>query len=746
MKKNSTEKSDNIEKSIANKNMTDVANLSPKEIEHNIQSIAKEIASALQDSSKTFSINKGWIISDLGGSFEPSCREMEICAEKSPEILSNENSDVAIFERNETVDFYASHYRLYYDVLKRTTNYQFLSLELSGEGCFSLTISSQTEHEDTVILKEYFEFNLKKDSYTSSLIEINTLAPNASLVISLSCESEVGVISKFRWRGHIHAEQANLGERIIAVRTFGNRASVSSSLNKIIKRISTSYPEILKRTLFLIYDATGDKINGIASDIGNARIIELQGPNYGGGGNASVLISMLIRAGKITENEISEITLFDDDAHIDAESIIRHDSFITGRKRNFISTSVVYSRQNPTVIQEFGGIWGRNFCPNNHGISINNNDSPRLLLPYLVRATRDIANQYHARYIAKHQEVEFSTFIFISFPYECLVKIGAPLPVFLRNDDAEICLRAIANGNRIVVNPNLYAWHDSAHNPIGEFYATLHGLIINSRYGGLNRLYLYRVFMDRISRLATVGNVALLSSYSNALELYSIGPNWMAPDTIYDTYSKVRSEITNILINDADQIPFEVIDVLKRDNQVEIRNLIDITPKSQNKNNIVFIDTKEDIYYSFKSNSQECKVTFYVESCLRSLNYIAENIDRLMVDWSNYVSEFNHEVFWDYLLSEKNIKLKANNKIDESLLITGSKEKNKKNIRFKGLPKTNVENNSNEIVSSDDKNSAYIPGGFDPNKYLRLNPDVEAAGIDPYQHWFLYGQHENRPF
>ncbi len=34
---------------------------------------------------------------------------------------------------------------------------------------------------------------------------------------------------------------------------------------------------------------------------------------------------------------------------------------------------------------------------------------------------------------------------------------------------------------------------------------------------------------------------------------------------------------------------------------------------------------------------------------------------------------------------------------------------------------------------------------FDANLYLLLNPDVKASGHDPYQHYVLYGQFENRP-
>jgi hypothetical protein len=41
---------------------------------------------------------------------------------------------------------------------------------------------------------------------------------------------------------------------------------------------------------------------------------------------------------------------------------------------------------------------------------------------------------------------------------------------------------------------------------------------------------------------------------------------------------------------------------------------------------------------------------------------------------------------------------------------------------------------------------AELPGDFDPAAYLRLNPDVAAAGHDPVEHYRNYGYREARPY
>jgi hypothetical protein len=38
-----------------------------------------------------------------------------------------------------------------------------------------------------------------------------------------------------------------------------------------------------------------------------------------------------------------------------------------------------------------------------------------------------------------------------------------------------------------------------------------------------------------------------------------------------------------------------------------------------------------------------------------------------------------------------------------------------------------------------------LPSGFDPKAYLKANPDVKRAKIDPRQHWLTYGYKEGRP-
>jgi len=42
------------------------------------------------------------------------------------------------------------------------------------------------------------------------------------------------------------------------------------------------------------------------------------------------------------------------------------------------------------------------------------------------------------------------------------------------------------------------------------------------------------------------------------------------------------------------------------------------------------------------------------------------------------------------------------------------------------------------------KKRPLLPAEFDAQKYLRVNPDVAEVGVDPVQHYLLFGRKEGR--
>lgn len=699
-----------------------------------IDKISNTIAEQLSNRDNTFYYNNDLIECELGGTFNPSCSEMYTVSstffERANSIPGEINS-IRYLKKGESFHYNNSPTRLYYEVLRKNTFFQFFKLRIQAKGILEVSIIAQNDNQEKIIQVQIIQFSDPKKLHTLASIDVASLPMNSSLTVKCKCLSEEGYIYGFRWLGDIPKSLANTGERIIMIRTFGCKSSVAANLKSIIDILYHDYPNILKRTLFIIYDATPDTDSfKISTLVNNIRIIELKGPNFGGGGNASILVSLIIRAGLISKY-ISEVILIDDDAKIDAETLIRHDAFITGRKQNIASTAVIYSSGSPSVIQEYGGFWGKFFSEKNHSVEFPDKLKSRLFFPYLVRNSRNILKEYDARYIAQYQQIEFSTFIFISFPYPLLEKIGAPLPFFLRNDDVEICLRIMKHHGIITVNPNLYAWHDSAHTPVGEFYSILHSLIINSSYGGISKEYFYITFMERLAKIAKVGNIILLYAYMQALEKFSQGSDWMQPTTIYSEYNSCRTNIISLYSLGVTQVPFEVVD--KTRENIQIYSLVDIFPKNPDKNSIAFLDTNTNLYYQLIINTSQISITSILEKSIHYINVIAMNFDQIINNWKKFVESFDHFLFWNAVFIDKSIEVL-------SLDIYRNKERgNKEKIYII---------NSNKKIHKDNfnKNKNVLPPGFSIEGYLSHNPDVATSGIDPLLHWFQYGQYENRTF
>ena len=711
------------------------------------------IAENISDIRATFEEEDEWILSDLGGTFVPTCIELQHAAAGTPDVARFDTAGGVELAGGENCILGSFVHRLYYETLRRATNFEFFRLRIGGSGIFQIIISAENDSNETPVF--FGTINIDGE-YLSPPIEINTLPANGSLVVQMRCLSETGAIRRIRWQGLVRKWFANTGDRIIAIRTFGNLASVRSSLSAIMERLNETHQDVLKRYLFIIYDATA--ANGdqpVLGESANGRIIELKGGNYGGGGNASALLSLIVRAGVKSAHEVAEVVLLDDDAHIDADSLVRHDGFITARKAGFVSTSVVYSRQNPARIQEFGGIWGRYFSTETYRVDITRNDAERIFIPYLVRANRNVNNSYDIRYIGRHQEIDFSTFIFISFPFALLQKAGVPLPFFLRNDDCEICLRMKEHGAKVVVNPNLSAWHESAHNVIGEFYAVLHSLIINLRFGGLSRTYVLRFFMERLSRLSATRNLPLMTAYVRILELFLAGPEWMDQSTIYDKYGHVRRELADIMANDAANLPFEVVDTLKNKNKFDIISLVDPLGAGNTGGPAVFIDPKDESYYFFASATLDSRIELLLRDGTRLLASLSESFESTANEWLKWQKEFDHYAFWNSLLgSQEPSVVKVSQYVPQAAIrvtrrVTSDEVRRGQRIKMvdaedkaTGKPVQEEVTPQAEFVQED----GILPADFDPERYYRFNPDVLAAGMAAEEHWINHGRFENRNY
>jgi GT2 family glycosyltransferase len=729
------------------------------------------------------------------------------------------------------------HLTLFLDALRDHTNLSSVGFRLRGCGRFRVVIKALSRHGEQVLREAFVEGGRDLNPFAGDNLDVASLSvdewerqgnltdlqgpwigvkvmkPGFRLTASIECLSKVGVLAGFRWLGRPGNRQQNLGQRIYLFRTFGNPDLVAKTLNLLQQRVANDrqWKRFIQRSVFIVYDATGKDQSALFSPAASTlRVMYTQGGNYGGGGNASFLAEMIRRAGDGL-NTIDEVIIIDDDAGIDPETILRHDAYVTLRRPDVFASSIVFARENPLCIQEWGGYWGQFFNelsdrPTQPSIQRNQHK----LYPYLVRHGQNIKEPAHLNNLSQALAVDFSTFIFISFPFEALNKIGGVLPVFLRNDDVDLSLRLKKHGYKLVINSNLFAYHDSGHTLSGEFFATLHGLIVNSAYFGLSLESVQRYFGRRLAAALATRNILLLTVYENVLSAFRTGPQFMNPSDIYGHYKRVMASLGSLQKQLLRSVPDEIVEELRAKDLVDVRTLLDplAPPPTSQRGDVIFADKTRNGYFAIDPDYTNREITSITTSALESLAAIGNDFSTLSESWKTWVESFDAYSFWNqesegfrivnetfqprqhlenpasmpgvldvqwphaeesYNLrrlhrervlgqvlapmssgsDQPNQSVEQVNTPSPPLVIPAPQPERKRDHLLRMLSgaskkqQNSVANGSQEPVMI---NTEALPYGFDPDRYLRMNPDVKAAGQDPVTHYLLYGRHEHRQY
>lgn len=774
---------------------------------------------------------------DLGGSFS-AADESVIETWNSTDDPAALLTQPCTFLKGDWLHLDTYHLSLFLDALRDHTNLTAVGFRIRGCGRFRVVIKAISSNGSRVVKETVIEggrtlksfegedrntaaLNIDEWERQSNLSDlqgcwfgVKVMKTGYRLVASIECLSDVGVLAGFRWLGRPGSKQLNLGQRIYLFRTYGNPDLVAKTLELLHERVGNDrqWKHFVQRSLFIVYDATGkDQADLFSPCASGLRVLYTQGGNYGGGGNASFLTEMVKRAGEGL-NTIDEVIIIDDDAGIDPETILRHDSYVSLRNPGTFASSIVFARENPLCIQEWGGYWGQFFNelsdrPTQPSIQKNQHK----LYPYLVRHGQNIKEPAHLNNLGQSLDVDFSTFIFISFPYAALLKIGGILPVFLRNDDVDLSLRLKQQGYKLVINSNLFAYHDSGHALSGEFFATLHGLIVNSAYFGLSLESLQRYFSRRLACAMATRNILLLTVYSEVLKSFLQGPQFMEAREVYGRYKQVMGSLGKLQKEVLRPVPDEIVQELRAKDLVDVRTLLDPlapAPTSQ-RGDVVFADRNRNGYFALDKEHVDREITAVITSSFDSLASISREFEALTESWKTWVFSFNAYEFWNLesngfsivnetFRTKQQLEASISSTADSTLLgassdatynlrrmhhdrvlnqilaneqaesvtppaatptpqIAATMERSRSGAsptgkresifgQLLGRKKTSEVNGSNGQSSLAVMNTEALPYGFDPERYLRLNPDVKASGIDAVTHYLRYGRFEQRQY
>jgi GT2 family glycosyltransferase len=775
---------------------------------------------------------------ELGGAF-PALDHSVIQTWNNTDDPAALLSQPCTFLRGDWLHLDTYHLTLFLDALREHTALTSVGCRLRGCGRFRLIVKAVSRHGEHVLREAVveggrslstFEAN-DRDTAMATLdewerqgnladlqgpwVDVKVMKAGYRLTASVECLSDVGVLSGFRWLGRPGNRRLNLGQRVYLFRTFGNPDLVAKSLNLLRQRVGNDnhWKSFVKRSLFIVYDATGkDQADLFSPAAAGLRVLYTQGGNYGGGGNASFLVEMLRRAGEGL-NTIDEVVIIDDDAGIDPETILRHDGYVSLRRDKVFASSIVFARENPLCIQEWGGYWGQFFSElSDRPVQPSIPKNQHKLYPYLVRHGQNIKEPSHLNNLSQALEVDFSTFIFISFPFAALNSIGGLLPVFLRNDDVDLSLRLKQQGYKLAINSNLFAYHDSGHSLNSEFFANLHGLIVNSAYFGLSLESIQRYFSRRIGAALSTRNLLLLKAYDQVLKVFNQGPDFMAPRDAYGRYKQVMATLGGLQRKVLRPIPDEIVEELRTKNLVDVRTLLDPLPPAPSslRGDVVFADQTRNGYFSMDSEIVSEEITSTTSSLYASMASLSGHFDAITSGWKNWVHSFNSYEFWNqeseaFRIANESMQsrhelaqisqLSSNN--DTTAAETGvmtyklrglhrdrllaeimpkdlaisepphapapstpsvpptieATSSRRATGRKRGLLRQLMALGSDSKQSSapadvvpSDINLQQLPYGFSPERYLSLNPDVKASGVNAVTHYLRHGRFEQRQY
>ena len=578
---------------------------------------------------------------------------------------------------------------------------------------------------------------------------------NCRLFWDIVCEGERAEIESVSYE--TNTATTNDGRLVVLLRTFGRTKDILRLLKQFDEDAAKSeYRDLFERLYFVVLDTSSD-IDRFYQETTwhNINVAAIKSANLGGGGNASHMLYLIRSAFEKLNAEPDDLLILDDDLDISSETLRRYASFCRYRTQAVICSLPVFMKSQPIVLWEDGGYWGR----------LNPNEEMCLerqsLFPTLLRHGWRFKGFDHLDELATLNYCEYSTFIFYGVPYKVFLQLGYPTAFFLRGDDIEYSLRANAAGIKLFTNPNLCAWHEPAHSFVQEYMAILHGIMINLAYGG-DKLDNYVDFFEkRVREHASVCDdiglivyteilktlvedtpVLLLDFAQHYLEKFKFfkqfdrSYKWISPFLVQqmrhkmkdipassDPKAKAYGTLVVPFVHMGDQSHLRFKSVLLHNPHSEMYRHIDVADIKQRK----LVIEQMSVYYGL-------------------LSKLIANFSDIADKWRQLMVNTQQEEFWLAITMqtrEKNALLQTSSRGNkEQALPVGYPEAD--------LPPEPIFQDADEEkiflanTSLPDSLDSGLPEDFDIDAYLERNQDVAAAGVDPVQHYLMYGRFEGR--
>ncbi|MBW4439901.1 MAG: glycosyltransferase family 2 protein [Plectolyngbya sp. WJT66-NPBG17] len=330
--------------------------------------------------------------------------------------------------------YFNSFYEKYY---VKYTSLSSIYYRLKLEGDFKVTVYREVSgksRRETVLEEKFEQCQLSKPVQLSS---INLLQnDNAGRIyVELTCLSEQGIFEA-GWivTDQPKAREVSLG---VVICTFKKENYVRNALGTLLQ------DELLQdKNLKVFVSDNGRTLN--QNEFKDSRVNLFPNKNAGGSGGFTRGIMEALE-----EGSSSHLLLMDDDIELESESICRLFSVHEYAKTELIIAGGLLSLNEKHLLYEAGATY------NDDSRTKGSPGSLTALNHEMDLRSNEVLNQ-----LLIEEDADYGGFWFCSFSKALVEQLNLPLPLFIKLDDVEFCLRAKKTLNiPIVTFPSMAVWH-----------------------------------------------------------------------------------------------------------------------------------------------------------------------------------------------------------------------------------------------------------------------------------------------
>ncbi|MGL5927059.1 glycosyltransferase [Chroococcidiopsis sp.] len=290
-------------------------------------------------------------------------------------------------------------------------------------------------------------------------------AETGRIYFELECLSQIG---KFR---ESFLATSQLPEREVSLAVVACTFQKEAFIKRTIKAILQDKLLQSKSIEILIVDNAGTLS---CSEFSDRRTKLISHRNVGGSGGFT---RGIVEA--LSSNRSSHILLLDDDIELESEAIYRVITLNEYARSDLVIAGSMLDLSQKHQLYEAGALYNK---------ALHNREFQTFNIVRLHHHL-DLQNVSNLNRLVETEPIDSAGFYFLSVPRKIFESIGLLLPLFLKVDDTEFCLRICEKfGNDTLITfPGIAVWHEPffAKSSIWNYYYYRNDLIVQAMHGTL---------------------------------------------------------------------------------------------------------------------------------------------------------------------------------------------------------------------------------------------------------------------